>query len=377
MRVTTPLFRIARRPGWQFQNLLEGQGGVNDDGVSRGRVQHGVIERSVWPLHVEVTLNKGCPVAVDGVHPPGYALLCVEPRETGDVTNAQTLRRDLRRRAAGKRLWADDWRLVREMPLIDKNDILDRSFEWRGVGNTVWRRTLSLESDAILQHEATDSKGAVLVSLWRLPECRQTPGLRRTGSILLHTRWLTSTLRRRPASLRTGRCVDALPPKGAATQGTSPENPPPANCQRLWENSLNSRRSPSTSESTSRHRENESQRCRPRDPVDLISLASGCHMIVHEATSNSETVIETGIEWQDRRDWGYFEIGRRDDSRSASLAVHERNRYYSALETRSTWLSRFDPSDANELSRALGPNQPVNTEPYWSGNQQPQENYHV
>ena len=56
-----------------------------------------------------------------------------------------------------------------ELPLIDKDDILDRLFETKGVGDAAWRRTLSRESDVILQHEATCSTGAILASFWRLP----------------------------------------------------------------------------------------------------------------------------------------------------------------------------------------------------------------
>jgi hypothetical protein len=54
------------------------------------------------------------------------------------------------------------------LPLIDKDDILDRLFTSRGVGDASWRRTLSREGDAIFQHEATHSSGAILVSFWRL-----------------------------------------------------------------------------------------------------------------------------------------------------------------------------------------------------------------
>ena len=46
---------------------------------------------------------------------------------------------------------------------------LDRLFESKGVGNAAWRRTLSRESDEILQHEATSSNGAILASFWRSP----------------------------------------------------------------------------------------------------------------------------------------------------------------------------------------------------------------
>jgi hypothetical protein len=55
------------------------------------------------------------------------------------------------------------------LPLIDKDDILTRLFESTGVGNAGWRRTLSRESDVILQQEASSSSGAILVSFWRLP----------------------------------------------------------------------------------------------------------------------------------------------------------------------------------------------------------------
>ena len=55
------------------------------------------------------------------------------------------------------------------LPLIDKDDILDRLFEAKGVGDSEWRRTLSRESDHILREEARRSTGAVLVSFWRLP----------------------------------------------------------------------------------------------------------------------------------------------------------------------------------------------------------------
>jgi glucokinase len=58
---------------------------------------------------------------------------------------------------------------VLNLPLIDKDDILDGLFESKGVGNAAWRRTLSRESDVILQQEATSSNGAVLVSFWRSP----------------------------------------------------------------------------------------------------------------------------------------------------------------------------------------------------------------
>jgi cytidylate kinase len=53
------------------------------------------------------------------------------------------------------------------LPLIDKDDILERLFEERGIGDARWRRKLSRESDAIFELQARSSAdGAVLVSHW-------------------------------------------------------------------------------------------------------------------------------------------------------------------------------------------------------------------
>ncbi len=56
-----------------------------------------------------------------------------------------------------------------KLPLIDKDEILDRLFEAKGTGDVAWRRSLSRESDAILQDEAIRSNGAILVSFWHVP----------------------------------------------------------------------------------------------------------------------------------------------------------------------------------------------------------------
>src|SRR5437899_1901341 len=71
--------------------------------------------------------------------------------------------------ASGKTTLARRLALALHLPLIDKDDILERLFESRGVADAAWRRTLSRESDAILQAEATASNGAVLASFWHLP----------------------------------------------------------------------------------------------------------------------------------------------------------------------------------------------------------------
>jgi glucokinase len=55
------------------------------------------------------------------------------------------------------------------LPLIDKDDILERLFEQRGIGDAAWRRALSRESDLVLQREAAASTGAVLTSMWHVP----------------------------------------------------------------------------------------------------------------------------------------------------------------------------------------------------------------
>ena len=62
------------------------------------------------------------------------------------------------------------------LPLIDKDDILDHLFETRGVGDAAWRRTMSRESDRILQHDATASDGAILVSFWHTPGMPEDSG---------------------------------------------------------------------------------------------------------------------------------------------------------------------------------------------------------
>jgi hypothetical protein len=55
------------------------------------------------------------------------------------------------------------------LPLIDKDDILERLFALKGTGGAAWRRALSRESDVVLQNEAAASEGAVLVSFWHVP----------------------------------------------------------------------------------------------------------------------------------------------------------------------------------------------------------------
>ena len=70
------------------------------------------------------------------------------------------------------------------LPLIDKDDILERFFESMGIGDAKWRQLLSRTSDVAMQHIALDSGGAVLTSFWHqqgMPPSSGTP-----------TRWIPS-----------------------------------------------------------------------------------------------------------------------------------------------------------------------------------------
>jgi glucokinase len=59
------------------------------------------------------------------------------------------------------------------LPVIEKDGILERLFESQGIGDGVWRRRLSRQSDVLFQSEAQaearGSAGAILVSFWHLP----------------------------------------------------------------------------------------------------------------------------------------------------------------------------------------------------------------
>lgn len=88
------------------------------------------------------------------------------------------------------------------VPLLDKDDILERLFLEKGTGGADWRRALSRESDTILQDQAAVCQGAVLVSFWRVPGMAAGSGT--------PTEWLRAL----PGALIHLRCV--LPPPEAA-----------------------------------------------------------------------------------------------------------------------------------------------------------------
>jgi len=62
------------------------------------------------------------------------------------------------------------------LPLIDKDDILERLFDLKGTGDSAWRRALSRESDEIFQQQAMASGGCVLVSFWHQPGMPEDSG---------------------------------------------------------------------------------------------------------------------------------------------------------------------------------------------------------
>jgi len=81
--------------------------------------------------------------------------------------------------------------------LIDKDDILERLFESKGIGDAAWRRALSRESDVVLQNEAAASSGAVLTSMWRVPGMAAdsgtpTPWLLELSNMVVHVRCVCS-----------------------------------------------------------------------------------------------------------------------------------------------------------------------------------------
>ncbi len=69
---------------------------------------------------------------------------------------------------SGKSSLAQQLAPALNLPILDKDAILERLFDLKGVGDVEWRRQLSRASDRILQDEAMASEGAILVSHWHL-----------------------------------------------------------------------------------------------------------------------------------------------------------------------------------------------------------------
>jgi hypothetical protein len=78
-----------------------------------------------------------------------------------------------------------------QLPVIDKDDILEALFTSKGIGDSAWRQTLSRESDDLLKSRASDSPGAILSSFWHLSGMAQESGtpagwLTELGESLVH-----------------------------------------------------------------------------------------------------------------------------------------------------------------------------------------------
>jgi glucokinase len=71
--------------------------------------------------------------------------------------------------SSGKSTLAQQLARALDLPVLDKDHILERLFASKGVGDGEWRCNLSRESDLVLQAGAAASGGAVLVSHWHLP----------------------------------------------------------------------------------------------------------------------------------------------------------------------------------------------------------------
>ena len=56
-----------------------------------------------------------------------------------------------------------------QLPLIDKDAILETMFDASGIGDSAWRAKLSRSANLIMQRKAQASSGAVIVSWWRHP----------------------------------------------------------------------------------------------------------------------------------------------------------------------------------------------------------------
>ena len=89
-----------------------------------------------------------------------------------------------------------------DLPLLDKDAILDDLFRLRRTGDAAWRRSLSRESDRLFQSQAAAAEGAVLVSFWHAPGMPPDSGTP------------ASWLRALPAPVVHLRCV--CPPRVAA-----------------------------------------------------------------------------------------------------------------------------------------------------------------
>jgi shikimate kinase len=69
---------------------------------------------------------------------------------------------------SGKTTVAQALASLLKLPLFDKDTILEQLFETKGVGDAVWRRQLSRESDVLVRSVVPSSGGAVVTSFWHV-----------------------------------------------------------------------------------------------------------------------------------------------------------------------------------------------------------------
>jgi len=63
-----------------------------------------------------------------------------------------------------------------DLPLLDKDDILEGLFDSLGIGDAEWRSRLSRSADEVLRRLALHSGGAVLASFWKHPQNTSASG---------------------------------------------------------------------------------------------------------------------------------------------------------------------------------------------------------
>ena len=133
---------------------LVGEGGEHREGQ----------ERAAGPGPLGLAANPRVRQRVAGVHHRAQSSTDVPP-----VTAHRRFVLVSGLPASGKSTLARAVAPLLRLPVIDKDDILERLFETKGIGDLSWRRQLSRESDALFQAAAAASDGAVLTSFWHVP----------------------------------------------------------------------------------------------------------------------------------------------------------------------------------------------------------------
>ena len=69
--------------------------------------------------------------------------------------------------ASGKSTVGKELAKVLNLPCLDKDDYLERQFAEKGVGDRVWRQSLSLRSNRLFEKDAQQHLHVILISHWR------------------------------------------------------------------------------------------------------------------------------------------------------------------------------------------------------------------